>query len=807
MHGWQQTMRCLGLGFWLCPSLWLGLWLCLPCVAFAQAELRDPGSVRVAPKLLEMPEIVLPPVPEGEASTPPIEVVEATILVSVDGLATLEESDAPPDVAAVIAEALSRARFNPATVDGAEVVARVRIRLRVTTAPPPVPEPAPQQAPATDVVDPIGDAPTEVAVEEPPVSSYQATARTKPVPPTARHLEIAEMRDVPGAFGDPFRVLDTLPGVIPIFSGLPYVYVRGAPPASTSYVYDDIAVPLLFHFGVLAAIVHPAMLGDLMFYASVAPARFGRKTGGVFGAQGPEFSEDKLHGEVELRLIDVSTMLHVPIAGGGRVVAAARYGYPGAIASLLVEDFTLSYWDYQLRAEIPVGNHDRFELVWFGSYDKAGEPGDEITITFHRVETRLLHEVGKLQLGAALQLGFDQTSAGNDFHVQSARFGPRIWATWNPNPRVKLRVGGDMLATAGEIGTNDSNSDGEPPVGMPDPGQPMPGEPNPPDEPGGRGPDDRVDPISQQVKGRNMVGLYAELNLHPVAQWEFALGVRGDLWMTGTTQQHAAEPRVTLTYHPTDVSDVYVAGGVAYQPAVFPIPIPGLADIVLDNGLQRALQVEGGYRRDFGDELRLETGLFFSHYSGLLFLSTAFDCDSDDGSGEGSDACDGDGFPRSTSDAYGWEVFLKRPSHHTVSGWISYTLGGATATGPTGRSFIPETDVRHFGSIVLQFDLGKNWKFGTRGFFRTGRVATFESTPFNPDQRLPGFARADVMISNRWKTSWGHMKLSLEWFNLTFAREATGLNCFQDDTGLAVSCKTEYAPAIAFPNLGLRGEF
>ena len=55
------------------------------------------------------------------------------------------------------------------------------------------------------------------------------------------------MRDVPGAFGDPFRVVDTVPGVLPLLSGVPYVYVRGAPPAGTIYIYDDIAVPALFH--------------------------------------------------------------------------------------------------------------------------------------------------------------------------------------------------------------------------------------------------------------------------------------------------------------------------------------------------------------------------------------------------------------------------------------------------------------------------------------------------------------------------------------------------------------------------------
>ena len=43
------------------------------------------------------------------------------------------------------------------------------------------------------------------------------------------------LRQLPGAFGDPFRALDALPGVTPIVSGLPFFYVRGAPPANVGY--------------------------------------------------------------------------------------------------------------------------------------------------------------------------------------------------------------------------------------------------------------------------------------------------------------------------------------------------------------------------------------------------------------------------------------------------------------------------------------------------------------------------------------------------------------------------------------------
>ena len=99
--------------------------------------------------------------------------------------------------------------------------------------------------------------------------------------PTAHSISLEQIREVPGAFGDPFRAIEALPGVVPVMSGVPYVYVRGAPPSATAYFYDEIQMPALFHLGLGPAVVHPAMVGPIDFYPGVAPARYGRKTGGV----------------------------------------------------------------------------------------------------------------------------------------------------------------------------------------------------------------------------------------------------------------------------------------------------------------------------------------------------------------------------------------------------------------------------------------------------------------------------------------------------------------------------------------------
>ncbi len=78
-------------------------------------------------------------------------------------------------------------------------------------------------------------------VSSEPVEEVVVTGRREePKTPTEHRLGRAEIRATPGAFGDAFRAIDVMPGVVPIVSGLPYFYVRGAPPSAVGYVVDDV---------------------------------------------------------------------------------------------------------------------------------------------------------------------------------------------------------------------------------------------------------------------------------------------------------------------------------------------------------------------------------------------------------------------------------------------------------------------------------------------------------------------------------------------------------------------------------------
>ncbi|MBL8742378.1 MAG: Plug domain-containing protein, partial [Myxococcales bacterium] len=100
-------------------------------------------------------------------------------------------------------------------------------------------------------------------VEAPPPEPIEVEVREPPKAADATTFTRAEVRSIPGTFGDPFRVVESIPGVVPLVSGVPYYYVRGAPPGTVSYTLDGIRVPLLFHLGLGPSVVHPALIDSV----------------------------------------------------------------------------------------------------------------------------------------------------------------------------------------------------------------------------------------------------------------------------------------------------------------------------------------------------------------------------------------------------------------------------------------------------------------------------------------------------------------------------------------------------------------
>src|SRR5690606_2316478 len=118
-------------------------------------------------------------------------------------------------------------RFEPARRGDRPV--RARIKMAITFTPPPPPR---KRLGPEDMAPPAGEqapAPASHMQQEASVSAVDEVlvlGAKEPRTPTEHHLGRAEMRVIPGAFGDPFRAIDILPGLVPIVSGLPYFYIR-----------------------------------------------------------------------------------------------------------------------------------------------------------------------------------------------------------------------------------------------------------------------------------------------------------------------------------------------------------------------------------------------------------------------------------------------------------------------------------------------------------------------------------------------------------------------------------------------------
>ncbi|MBK8172123.1 MAG: TonB-dependent receptor [Sandaracinaceae bacterium] len=752
----------------------IGIGLLLASVA-AHANAQE----LVPPRIIELADLTIP---DG-VTAPELEFVEALVRVEADGTAHVEETDAAEPWASLVSDAVEHGRFAPATRDGVAISARVRIRIRVRA--------VVAESESVSVPESVSESESVSEPESAPSADepYRAVGRVNRPRATVLHLDAEQIRDVPGTFGDPMRIIESLPGVVPIVSGLPYVYVRGAPPAGSSYYWNDLLLPQLFHFALGPAVIHPAFVGDMDFYAGVAPARYGRHTGAVIAAEGA--TDRPLRREVEVRLLDVNGIYEANVGSrGGRISVAARYGYPGLLLSVLSPNASLSYWDYQSRLTVPVSEHNTVSMAWIGSFDSFGDslnPDNDVTLEFHRIEARILHRTARFEYGAALGVGYDRSTLGNSLRATSYSITPRVWAQWGGS-RLRFRVGGDQRVTMGTFGSGEERGPGE-------------------------GSDEITNnPLYASVGGRSAYGVYSELVWNPVRALSIDLGLRGDMWLARPdAPDFAVEPRVTVAVRTSDKVTLHAAVGLANQPAVFLLPLPGLTDLQLAHGLQSAVQSELGVRVDLPADFRAEATLYAHRYQGLLvpdlFIEGRLSCL------PGDLRCYLDeSLPRASAWAYGAELFLKREQGR-FSGWISYTLGWATAESSHGAPFTPSFDVRHVGNLVLSWNIGHGWRAGIRTQLRSGRLATQIRSPnrlpilVRYEQRLPWFVRIDAEVSYTWQTSWGSMRAALEWFNATLATEALSIDCPPVSFSTQAQCTPSYGPAIFLPSIGLRATF
>ena len=354
--------------------------------------------------------------------------------------------------------ALSAARtwlFEPARRQGEAVAARIRYSVQFVPEASASPEVAPRRR------EPLAPPAPVTAVAPPAPGPLEITVQGRRAAPGSVLITREEARALPGSFGDPLRAIEAQPGVVPIVSGLPAFFIRGAPPANVGFFFDGIELPLLYHAFFGPSVIHPGFIDSIDFYPGASPAQYGRFAGPIVAVNARPL-RGEWGGEAQLRLIDAGGLIESgPLAdcrgsanvacSEGGVRAAGRYSYAGVVLSLL-SDAKLNYWDYQTQGSYPLGPKDDLGILAFGGYDLFQAPQAAVNtgaeLTFHRIDVRWDH---RLSAGSNLRVGLTggyDRAAGSDAESsvvtnRSLRLRSELDERLGPNARL---LGGTRYA-------------------------------------------------------------------------------------------------------------------------------------------------------------------------------------------------------------------------------------------------------------------------------------------------------------------------------------------------------------------------
>jgi TonB family protein len=562
-----------------------------------------------------------------------------------------------------------------------------------------------------------------------------------------------EIKQVPGTFGDPFRVIQTLPGVASAVSLLPFPIVRGASPSSTGFLLDGTRVPLLFHLLSGPSVVHPEIIDEVQFYPGGAPVLYGGYTGGIVDGRTHRPHGDEHLVDVDANLLEAGGLVREPLPFlDANVTAAGRYGYPGFVLGLATNQASLSYWDYQLR--IDGGNpRDGWTVFAFGARDEldtvspTADPNDPnpplvptLILGFHRLDVRLYKGLGTVDTTYRLVLGYDKTlSSGSN--VSTLVLEPSVTWRWRPSESFTL--------VAGVQGSSHWFNQGAP-------SQAAPG---------------NVD-LSTIVGDLHVLAVgsaLVESIWRPTPRWLVRPGVRLDVYDDGTTTVASVDPRLTVRYRlaPDATADdsspwLKAAVGIYHQPPRFVLPLPGLDTMPLKYGLLRSIQTSVGAEAPLPDHFSLDANAYFSYLDPTIFdlavnaqdlnnpaNVTLFPTTTVPPDSTAQMVLDRLLTPQ-TGRAYGVEALLRRESRDGVYGWLSYTLSRSERL--RDGAWVPyDFDRTHLLNLVVGMPLPREWDFGLRLQYQSGKPAT--TTAGYNTARTDGYVRIDLRIDKRavWK--------------------------------------------------------
>ncbi|HET9627141.1 MAG TPA: TonB family protein [Kofleriaceae bacterium] len=631
---------------------------------------------------------------------------------------------------------------------------------------------------------------------------------------TRRTLQRQQLTSVPGTFGDPIRVLQTLPGLQRAPFGLGLLLVRGSNPDDTGIYVDGHEVPALFHFLGGPSIFNAQMLDSIDLYPGGFPARFGRHHGGAVALELRPTTSDGVHGEAKVDFIDAGGYLRAPITKDLSFAVAGRRSYVDLFLGLFVPDpgpggqriVTPIYYDYSARVDYNLHDNGRLSLFAIGSSDTLHvlnqDPDADVStdlnsaVKFFRVigtYERLI--AGDLKLTISPAWGRDTITATG---AQAEAAGPftsvsivndslsyRMRVHGKVAPRLTLDTGLDMISRVTSyqalLPIDDTliNAGG-------------------------------VDiPPTQLFRGAQLIGLgwYADVGIDVTSRLKLIPSLRLDGYLLDGNARDSVDPRLVARYTLSPALTLKAYVGHFSQP-----PQPEALDRRFGNpdvGIEHAVHTGLGYEWNPDHLWSIDSEIYYINRYDLTVNTNAV---INNGNGTFTNV---NFLNEGKSNSYGWEIEVKRQISEHFYGWLSYTFSRSHQRNhPTGVFTASSFDEPHVMNAVASWKPGGGWEIGARYQLASGRPdtpvigATYDAdtgryvSVRGPTRsvRLPIFSQLDVRAEHDWLFETWSLGAYLDIINVLNTQNQEAL---QYDFRFRQSSPVTSFPIV--PTLGVKG--
>jgi TonB family protein len=631
---------------------------------------------------------------------------------------------------------------------------------------------------------------------------------------TRRTLSRQQLTSVPGTFGDPIRVIQTLPGMQRAPFGLGLLLVRGSNPDDTGIFVDGHEVPSLFHFLGGPSIFNAEMLDSLDLYPGGFPARFGRHHGGAVALELRPSKSDGIHGSAKVDFIDAGGYLRAPITKDLSFAVAGRRSYIDAFLGFVLPQpakggqriVTPIYYDYSGRLDYNLHDNGRLSVFAIGSSDTLhvlNKDPDAALSTDLNTSVKFFRIIGTYERVIAGDLKLTLSPAwGRDTlsftGAQAEAAGPfTSIGVVNDNLSYRMRIHGratehltldtglDLLSRVTSyqalVPVDDTliNSQG-------------------------------VDiPPSQLYRGAQVIGLggYLDLGIDLTSRWKLVPSLRLDSYLLDGVARESVDPRLIARYQlsPTLTLKAYV--GQFSQP-----PQPegldrrfGNPDLTMEHAIHTGL----GYEWKPDHLWSIDSEIYYVNRYDLAVFTTDL-VENPDGTFKNVNF-----LSEGRRDSYGLELLLKREISEHAYGWLSYTFSRSTQRNHPGGTFVPTGfDQPHVLNAVASWKPGRGWELGGRFQLASGRPDTpIIGATYDADEgayvpirgparsiRTPLFTQLDVRAEHDWLFETWSLGLYIDIINVTNAENTEAV---QYDYRYRESSPVTSFPIL--PTLGAKG--